>query len=366
MSTSPTTEGQATTTAPEATKDAGKIVARTIPVSAILPDPDQPREHFDEEKLNELAASMKKLGQLESIAVRVGPKGTYLLIAGERRWRAAQIAGITKLRANVHLGVADGDPMTLAKQVAENVARADMTPMEEAKAFKRLVDAEYSVEEVAEMCGKSAAYVGWRIDLLKLAPAVQDAVAKGHLPVNLAWYVAQLAHDNQVRFLSRWVRGDFPAARDAEAFAQACATEEKRQAEQGAMFVLADAEEAAQALADDGQEPLFAQLSDDEQERITVERKKLLGKIDRMSEIGTVLSEIATMEPGELALLLAGAPGGLAAQRQRITHLQSLAVKANKSLRDAQMAAAVRAGGTQVAPETSTEDAQDSTAINHA
>ncbi|MEV0306479.1 ParB/RepB/Spo0J family partition protein [Nonomuraea fuscirosea] len=365
MTTAPTTESQETAPQREKAKDTGKIVARTIPVTAILPDPEQPREHFDEDKLNELAASMRKLGQLESIAVRPGPENTYLLIAGERRWRAAQIAGITKLRANVHLGIADGDPMTLAKQVAENVARADMTPMEEAKAFQRLVDAGYSMEEVSEMCGKSPAYVGWRIDLLQLAPAAQDAMAKGHLPVNLAWYVAKLAHDNQVRFLSRWVRGDFPAVRDAEAFAQACAAEEKRQGEQGAMFVLADADDATQALTDDSQETLFADLSNDEQERITVERKKLLGKIDRMAEIGTVLSEIATMEPGELALLLAGAPGGLAAQRQRVSHLQSLAVKAGKSLREAQMAAAVRAGGTQTGPEA-TEESHDTTATSHA
>ncbi|MDX3100497.1 ParB/RepB/Spo0J family partition protein [Nonomuraea angiospora] len=339
-----------------------KIVARTIPVSQIQPDPAQPREHFDEEKLQELAKSMQALGQLESIAVREGDQpGTYILIAGERRWRAAQIAEIPKLRANVHVGIADGDPKTLAKQVAENVARADMTPMEEAKAFQRLVDAGFQLEEVAVMCGKSVAYVGWRIDLLALAPAVQDAVSKGHMPVGLAWYVAQLAHDNQVRFLSRWVRGDFPTKRDAEAFAQACAQEEKRQADQGAMFVLAEAEQADQALADDGPEALFADLSVDERDRVADERKKLLAKIDRMSEIGTVLAEIATMEPAELALLLAGAPGGLAAQRQRLDHLKDLTMKANKTLREAQAVASVRAGSTK-APQDATSDSTESNA----
>ncbi|MGO4430403.1 ParB/RepB/Spo0J family partition protein, partial [Streptomyces sp. MCAF7] len=121
--------------------------------------------------------------------------------------------------------------------VAENVGRADMTPVEEAKAFHKLANAGYEVDEVAELVGKSPAYVQWRIDLLRLCPEAQEALVKGQLPVGLAWFVGKLSNHNQVRFLARWVRGDFKSARDAEAFAQALHTEEKRQEEQGSFCV---------------------------------------------------------------------------------------------------------------------------------
>jgi ParB/RepB/Spo0J family partition protein len=340
-----------------------KVVSMTIPVARIDRDPNQPREHFDEAKLQELALSMSKLGQLQPITVRtpdIDPKGRdnasrrYTIVMGERRWRAAQMAGIKNLRCLVHFGVQDGDPETLAKAVAENVGRADMTPMEEAKGFDRLVKLGYPIAEVAAMCGKSEPYVGWRIDLLKLALPVQEALSAGHMPVGLAWYVANLSADNQQRFLARWARGDFTTTRDAEAFAQACRAEEERQANQGSFFVLStDAEDAARAAGARTQEGLFGSLDmpSEERERIADDRRKLVAKIERIGAAGAILSEIATMDPGELALLLAGAQGGIPAQRMRIDHLKDVAIKAVKTLREAQAVAAVRASALQVAPE---------------
>ncbi|MFC4060194.1 ParB/RepB/Spo0J family partition protein [Planomonospora corallina] len=332
-----------------------KKIMKMVPVSKIDRDPGQPREHFDEAKLNELAASMKALGQLQSVTVRYNPETKrHTLVMGERRWRAAQIAGITELRAEVLYGVPDGDPQTLARAVAENVARADMTPMEEAKGFQKLVDLGYPIEEVAVMCGKSEAYVGWRIDLLKLAVPVQEALIKGHLPVGLAWYVANLSADNQQRFLGRWTRGEFATTRDAEAFAQACRQAEEERAAQGSFFVLAEGvEEAARAVGARGQDRLFGEvdLPSEERERIAAARKQLTGKIERLGTAGAILSELATTDPGELALLLAGAPGGIAAQKLRIEHLREVSMKAAKTLREAQAVAAVRAGALQVDPE---------------
>ncbi|GAA3027537.1 ParB/RepB/Spo0J family partition protein [Streptosporangium longisporum] len=356
-----------TTTPAPTTTDTVKTVVMNIPLSRIERDVNQPREHFDEEKLNELALSIKKLGVLQPIAVRTSdadPKGRdragrkYTIIMGERRWRAAKLAGLDRIRCIVHFGVEDGDPETLAKAVAENVGRADMTPIEEAKGFQRLVDLGYPLEDVAAMCGKSASYVGWRIDLLKLDLSVQEAVMKGHITVGLAWYVANLSRDNQQRFLTRYVRGDFASTRDAEAFARACRTEEERQATQGSFFVLTeDAAAEAGAAGSPRQEGLYAQLPEEERERITRDRNALVGKIERLDTAGSILSELAAMDPEELALLLAGAPGGVAAQRLRVDHLKDVATKAVRNLREAQAVATARTSGLQVDPALANDSA---------
>ncbi|MEH0579071.1 ParB/RepB/Spo0J family partition protein [Streptomyces sp. B21-108] len=331
--------------------DEKRTQLRTIPTSKIDRDPGQPREHFDEASLQELAKSMKRLGQLQPITVRYNEDTKrFTLIMGERRWRAAQIAELPQMKAVVMHGVGEGRE-TFAMAVAENVGRADMTAVEEAKAFHKLVDAAYEVDEVAELVGKSPAYVQWRIDLLRLCPEAQEALVKGQLPVGLAWYVGKLANDNQVRFLSKWVRGDFKSARDAEAFAQALHTEEKRQEEQGSFFVLS--EEAAAARKDTGQDALpgTLDLPDEERERITADRSKLVGKIDKLGQAGEILSLLAATDEEELALLLAGTPGGIGGHRLRIKHLQDIATKAMANLRKAEMVAEVRASGLTLNPD---------------
>ncbi|MFI1956987.1 ParB/RepB/Spo0J family partition protein [Streptomyces althioticus] len=337
-----------------ATKGAGdekRTQLRTIPTAKIDRDPGQPREHFDQAALEELAASMRKLGQLQPINVRYSEDTKrYTIIMGERRWRAAQMAGLDTMKAVVMHGIGN-DRETFAMAVAENVGRADMTPVEEAKAFHKLVDQGYTVDEVAELVGKSAAYVQWRIDLLNLCPEAREALVKGQLPVGLAWYVGKLSSHNQVRFLARWVRGDFKSARDAESFAQALHTEEKRQEEQGSFFVLS--EEAATARKDNGQSALpgSIDLPDEERERVIADRTKLVGKIDKLGQAGEILSLLAATDPEELALLLAGTPGGIGGHRLRIKHLQDIATKAMANLRKAEMVAEVRASGLTVNPD---------------
>ncbi|MBT3167989.1 ParB/RepB/Spo0J family partition protein [Streptomyces sp. Vc74B-19] len=337
-----------------ATKRAGdekRTQLRTIPTAKIDRDPGQPREHFDQAALEELAASMRKLGQLQPINVRYSEDTKrYTIIMGERRWRAAQMAGLDQMKAVVMHGIGDGRE-TFAMAVAENVGRADMTPVEEAKAFHKLVDQGYTVDEVAELVGKSAAYVQWRIDLLNLCPEAREALVKGQLPVGLAWYVGKLSAHNQVRFLARWVRGDFKSARDAESFAQALHTEEKRQEEQGSFFVLS--EEAAAARKDNGQSALpgSIDLPDEERERVIADRTKLVGKIDKLGQAGEILSLLAATDPEELALLLAGTPGGIGGHRLRVKHLQDIATKAMANLRKAEMVAEVRASGLTVNPD---------------
>jgi ParB/RepB/Spo0J family partition protein len=329
-----------------------KTVQKRVPLDRIDRDPAQPREEFDRAKLEELAGSMKKLGQLQPVNVRYVPATRrYVLIMGERRWRAAQMAGLTELDAVVTHGVEEGDRETLAKQVAENVGRADMTAMEEAKSFKRLADDPYlyTVDEIAEMCGKSAAYVGWRIDLLRLCEPAQEALGKGHLPVGMAWYVSQLSLDNQMRFLGKYARGAFANDRDAEAFAKAARTEEQRRESQGSFFVLADEETSAKDVQD--ALPGAHDVPEEERERIIADRAKLTKKIDQLSTAGEILSELATADPEELATLLAGVSGGVAGHAMRVEHLRALTTKVIKNMREAQAIAAVRTGGIVLNPE---------------
>ncbi|WP_086859769.1 ParB/RepB/Spo0J family partition protein [Streptomyces milbemycinicus] len=342
--------------------DGQRTQLRTIPTSKIDRDPGQPREHFDEAGLQELAKSMAKLGQLQPINVRYNEDTKrFTLIMGERRWRAAQMAGLTQMKAVVMHGVGEGRE-TFAMAVAENVGRADMTPVEEAKAFRKLVDADYEVDEVAELVGKSPAYVQWRIDLLRLCSEAQEALVKGQLPVGLAWFVGKLNNHNQVRFLARWVRGDFKSARDAEAFAQALHTEEKRQEEQGSFFVLSEEAEAARKEKGQDALPGSLDLPDEERERIVADRNKLVGKIDKLGGAGEILSLLAASDPEELALLLAGTPGGIGGHRLRIKHLQDIATKAMANLRKAEMVAEVRASGLTVNPDAEADTKTDAEA----
>ncbi|WP_439082102.1 ParB/RepB/Spo0J family partition protein [Streptomyces sp. WL006] len=331
---------------------------KTIPIDRIDRDPNQPREHFDQAKLDELTRSMQKLGQLQPITVvYLTATKSYRIVMGERRWRAAKAAGLTEMTALVLHGIHNDPRTTLAMATAENVGRVDMTPIEEAKAFKRLEDAEYSIDEISEMVGKSPAYVGWRIDLLRLCDSAREALEKGHLTVGLSWYVSLLSANNQMRFLARHARGEFKSTREAEAFAQAAREEEKRQEEQGSFFVLA--EEAPALPGRDSQDaiPGSLDLPEDERERITSERAKLTKKIDKLGDLGAILSELATANPEELALLLAGTPGGVPGHMLRIEHLREVALSATKTLRQAQAIAAVRADSIRINPEAVSEAA---------
>ncbi|MFD3851671.1 ParB/RepB/Spo0J family partition protein [Streptomyces microflavus] len=350
----PTKKATKPTKVREAAAVEAKVKADTqkvIPIDRIDRDPAQPREHFDTEKLAELAGSMRELGQLQPISVRYDT-GTrrYTIIMGERRWRAAKAAGLTEMTAVVQHNAVAGSRELLARQVAENVGRADMTAMEEAKSFKALENSGYTVEEIGRMCGKSPAYVGWRIDLLKLCGSAQEALAKGHLGLNLAWYAAQLSQANQVRFLSKYSQGAFNSDRDAEAFVKACRAEEQQREAQGSFFVLADETESKKG---DTQEALYgpSEASNEERERVASERAALTKKIERLSTAGEILAELATADPEELALLLAGAAGGVAVHTKRMEHLRKLTGQAISNLTKAQAIASVRAGAIEINPD---------------
>lgn len=164
------------------TSSEAQLDARLVPVDQIRPNPYQPRIEMDEEALAELADSIRTHGVLEPIIVRPSGDG-YELVVGERRWRAAQQAGKSEIPAVVR-DMTDQEAAVVA--LVENLQREDLNPIEEAKAFKRLLELDMTQEEVAAQVGKSRPAVANSLRLLTLPPDVQDLISTGQLSVGHA------------------------------------------------------------------------------------------------------------------------------------------------------------------------------------
>lgn len=151
-----------------------------LPVGSIVPNPNQPRVHFDEEALAELAASVREIGVLQPVLVRpAGESGTYELIAGERRWRAARRAGLAVIPAVIRT---TDDLGSVERALVENLHRQDLTPLEEAAAYQQLIeDFSMTHEQVATRVGKSRSSVTNTLRLLSLPAAIQALLADGRL-----------------------------------------------------------------------------------------------------------------------------------------------------------------------------------------
>lgn len=151
---------------------------RELTISDIRPNPNQPRVHFDEESLVELSASIKAIGVLQPILVRPVDNG-YELIAGERRWRAAQRAGLSVIPAVVRV---TDELASVEQALVENLHRQDLTPLEEAAAYQQLLD-DFSMthEQVATKVGKSRSAITNSLRLLTLPPSIQQYLAYGRL-----------------------------------------------------------------------------------------------------------------------------------------------------------------------------------------
>ncbi len=159
--------------------DAAGAALTEIPIGSITPNPHQPRKHFDEESIEELSASIAAMGVLQPILVRRLESGANELVAGERRWRAAQRAGLTVIPAIVRTTDEIG---SMEQALVENLHREDLTPLEEAAAYQQLIDEfELTHEQVAARVGKSRAAITNTIRLLALPPTVQLFLADGQL-----------------------------------------------------------------------------------------------------------------------------------------------------------------------------------------
>jgi ParB family chromosome partitioning protein len=154
---------------------------RSLPIELIRRNPDQPRRNFDEQEIESLAQSLREKGLLQPILVRPAPgaTGEYQIVAGERRWRAAQRAGLRELPVVVR-ELSDDETLEIA--ILENVQRADLNPIEEAAGYKALMERFGRTQEaVAQAVGKSRAHVTNTLRLLALPATVQTHVIEGRL-----------------------------------------------------------------------------------------------------------------------------------------------------------------------------------------
>jgi ParB family chromosome partitioning protein len=174
-----------------------------VPLARIVPNPHQPRRHMDDAGLEELAASIREHGVLQPVLVTETLDG-YQLIAGERRVRASRLAGLERIPALVRQ-LADRDQLEVA--LVENVQRADLDPIDEALAYRQLID-EFGLtqERVAERVGKARATVANTLRLLDLHPNIQAAISDGRLTEGHGRALGGLAPDGQAHVLGTVLR----------------------------------------------------------------------------------------------------------------------------------------------------------------
>ncbi len=177
---------------------------RQLPIEQLVRGRYQPRQHFDQTQLQELADSIKTTGGLlQPIVVRPLPQGKYEIIAGERRWRAMQLAGFGEISCLIgHYS----DEQALQASIIENISRADLNPIEEAQAYQRLVDEfHYSHEEIAAAIGRSRVSVTNSLRLLKLDPRVREFLITGQLSEGHGKILAGLPLEQQYGVAERCV-----------------------------------------------------------------------------------------------------------------------------------------------------------------
>ena len=179
----------------ETARDVGPETINTLPLRDIEPDKDQPRREFDEETLAQLAKSIEEHGILQPIAVRSTPSGGYKIIAGERRWRAARLAGLNEVPVVIR-DVTDEQAMELA--LIENLQREDLDPVEEAFGYRQLMDkCELTQEQAAKKLGKSRSAIANSLRLLSLPSEILEflkigALQMGHAKVILGLETEEL------------------------------------------------------------------------------------------------------------------------------------------------------------------------------
>jgi ParB family chromosome partitioning protein len=152
---------------------------RTVPIDALRPSPNNPRRSFDDAELSELAASIGERGLVQPLVARAGEGEGYEIVVGERRWRAAQRAGLHQVPVIVRQ-LDDQEALELA--IIENVQRADLNAIEEANGYRQLIEAfDHTQEELAQIVGKSRSHLANMLRLLKLPEGVQVLLRDGRL-----------------------------------------------------------------------------------------------------------------------------------------------------------------------------------------
>ncbi len=314
-----------------ATKATAKTTSKTLRLNQIKPNPNQPRDYFDEEKMKELIASVKEYGVISPVEVRPTAPGEYELILGERRYRAAREAGLTTIPARII--AIDSEIKAFRRAVAENVNRADMTPLEEGAAFRRIITEDRNddgsaleLKDVAAMFGKTATYVKMRIQLLDLIPEMQHHLTKGHIGLAAAHRISELKVENQQAVLKKWTQGKNSEEAMTENDLLHFAHQVREQERQPGMFEVEE-------------------LTEEQREERTAARKATRNLLDRIEQIRGELEQVAKMTPEELDNLLGGQLGARISQLDRV----------GKAIQDARFAmrqAKVRADAREIIVST--------------
>ncbi|MET8622367.1 ParB/RepB/Spo0J family partition protein [Kitasatospora sp. NPDC004669] len=269
-----------------------------LPLDAITPNPRQPREVFDADKLAELVASIKEVGLLQPIVVRQVEAERYELIMGERRWRASREAGLERIPTIVR---ATEDDKLLLDALLENLHRAELNPLEEAAAYDQLLrDFSCTHDELADRIGRSRPHVSNTLRLLKLPPSVQRRVAAGVLTAGHAKALVSIPDADQQEELAKRIIAEGLSVRTTEEIAKLMSAEQKpkRQAPKAGKLM-------SPAFND-----LATRLSDRFDTRVKVEVSQRGGKLGKgkvVLEFGSVedLNRILdSMAPGEDGLRL--------------------------------------------------------------
>jgi ParB family chromosome partitioning protein len=182
-------------------KENGEDTLSQLPANALRPGKYQPRTRMDEASLAELADSIRARGVIQPIIVRAVGEGRYEILAGERRWRAARLAGLERVPAVVREVT---DEAALGIGLIENIQREDLNPIEEANGLARLIrEFQLTHDEVARAIGRSRVAVTNLLRLLELAPAVQDMVQEGRIDMGHARALLSLTRQRQVELANQ-------------------------------------------------------------------------------------------------------------------------------------------------------------------
>lgn len=209
-------------------QQSGEIVQ--LPINKIQPGAFQARQEFDKEALEELAVSIKEHGVMQPVVVRPIEGGKYELIIGERRWRASQIAGLETIPCLIR----DVDDLISSEMMlVENIQREDLNPLEEAQAYKRLVD-EYHLtqDQIAARVGKSRSFIANSMRLLNLPPLIQDLLMQRKLSVGHGKVLLGIPDRQQQEKLALEIVEKGLSVRDAEKAAQQLLQQNKKKVKQ--------------------------------------------------------------------------------------------------------------------------------------
>jgi len=195
-----------------------KYEIHNIPINLIIPDPNQPRKSFDEKTIKELADSISTHGLVEPIIVKPLEDGRFQIISGERRFRACQLIDLSHIICVVRNDLSDAEIKEL--QLIENIQREDLTPIEEALAFKELIDKYgHTHEQLATKIGKSRSYISNKLRLLRLSSEIKGALEKGEISEGHARAILSVAPEHHTHVFKEIIEKGL-TVREAEKLAR--------------------------------------------------------------------------------------------------------------------------------------------------